>query len=718
MQNRKPRFQEIATLKNLPTLPHILLKLIDACNQETSSIKEVSAIVEKDPALCTKILRLVNSAHYGLRHSVENMNQAVALIGIKAVKNIGICASIYESFTQKRKDLSFNLKLFWWHSLKCAVLSRLLAKAIRYSEPDEAFLSGLLHDIGKLVLWVNFPEQCGELMEEHKDQPESLLADETGLGASHSEVGAWLLEHWNLQSFMVDSVLYHHEPESRISAAFPLVQIVYVANILGREPAHEQEKALKTAKEILGIEEPELERFLLQSDEELQEVAQSLDIEIEPPKSVETPLSEKDLRKQADLVREVQAVSLLLGALQDLMQAEDQNAILQVLRQGLQVLFDVGEVLFFLRDPEKDILFGKTVVQDKKFSVVKDLILPLGMDRSLVIASLRQGKPLNSFAASTDPVAVILDEQIVRYLGKEGIVCLPMSVRQEPVGVIVIGLDKADFSHLSKHFKLLDMFTDQAALALHVDHMRQNRLKTIQSERLSAASTLAREVFHEVNDPLSIIKNYLKVLAIKLSEQNIAQDEIKIINEEIDRVAHILHQLATLSGEEATENQPIDMNALISDLAKIMRESFFKDLKVKFHLDLEPSLPSVVAETYTLKQVFINLIQNAVEAMTEEGNLSIRTRRILTPIEENATGHAETYKGFVEITVSDQGVGIPDEIKDRIFEPFVSSKGSGHRGLGLSAVYNIIKALKGTITFESGRTGGTVFKIELPVPAT
>ena len=125
-----------------------------------------------------------------------------------------------------------------------------------------------------------------------------------------------------------------------------------------------------------------------------------------------------------------------------------------------------------------------------------------------------------------------------------------------------------------------------------------------------------------------------------------------------------------------------------------------------------------MAETYTLKQVFINLIQNAVEAMTEEGNLSIRTRRILTPIEENATGHAETYKGFVEITVSDQGVGIPDEIKDRIFEPFVSSKGSGHRGLGLSAVYNIIKALNGTITFESGRTGGTVFKIELPVPAT
>jgi HD-like signal output (HDOD) protein len=252
MQIRKPLFEKIATLKNLPTLPHILLKLIDACNQESSSLKDVSTIVEKDPSLSSKILRLVNSAHYGLPHRVENMDQAVALIGIKAVKNIAICASVYGSFSQSKRESSFNLKLFWWHSLKCAVLARLIAKKTRYSEPDEAFLSGLLHDIGKLVLWVNFPEQYTALLEEHKDQPERLLADEIRLGGSHCEVGAWLLNRWKLPSFMVDSVLYHHEPRHRILNALSLAQIVYVANILCREPVHEQEEGSKIAEEILG----------------------------------------------------------------------------------------------------------------------------------------------------------------------------------------------------------------------------------------------------------------------------------------------------------------------------------------------------------------------------------------------------------------------------------------------------------------------------------
>jgi len=114
-----------------------------------------------------------------------------------------------------------------------------------------------------------------------------------------------------------------------------------------------------------------------------------------------------------------------------------------------------------------------------------------------------------------------------------------------------------------------------------------------------------------------------------------------------------------------------------------------------------------------LKQVFVNLIKNAVEAMPEGGNLNINTR--LTPnglrkLEKDAIGD-QTY---VEITISDDGSGIPDSIKSRLFEPFVSSKGEGHSGLGLSIAYSIIRELNGTMTCESEQASGTTFKIVLP----
>ncbi len=706
--------QQIATLKNLPTLPHILLKLIDACNQDRGSLKEVSKIVEKDPSLTSKILRLVNSAYYGLPHRVEDISQAVTLTGTNAIKNIAICSSVYEAFNQNKGKGTFNLKAFWWHSLKCAVLARLIAKKTRYNHPDETFLSGLLHDIGKLVLLVNFPEQYEDLLESCKDRPDLLLGGERRLGATHWEVGAWFIHRWNLQSFMADSVLYHHESKSRILDALPLVQIVYVANTLCQKPTQGKEKPFKIAEEVFGFSGPDVEEFISRSDKEAKEVAQSLDIEIEPPKESEGLLSEKDLKKQEDLICEVRDFSLLLGTLQNLLGADDQDGILKAVRQGFQILFDVKDVLFFLHDPDKGVLIGKNISEDKRFSVIEGLIIPLQMEKSLLIKSLRQGKRLDSFGPSNDSVPIILDEQIIRIVGKEGIVCLPMVAGGEHVGVILIGCGQAESYHLLKDSRLLTMFTNQAAMALHVDHLRRSRAKIIQSERLRASSGAVQKVLHEVNNPLGIIKNYLKILGTKLSDQNIAQDEIKIINEEIDRVADTLRKLAAFSEDRIRKNKPVAINALVSDLTKITRESLFKDSKVDLHLDLDPSLPTVMAEKNGLKQVFINLINNAVEAMTGGGNLHIRTRCISSPLDMHLAGHREEYHRYIEITISDDGIGIPDEIKSRLFEPFVSSKGGDHSGLGLSIVHSIIDALNGTIMCESSKNKGTTFKIELP----
>ena len=715
MQIQKPLLLKIATLKNLPTLPHILLKLINACNQDRGSLKDISIIIETDPSLSIKILRLVNSAYYGLPRRVENMEQAVALVGINAIKNIAICASVYEAFNQAKGNAIFNLKLFWWHSLKCAVLSRFIAKKTGYSHPDEAFLSGLLHDIGRLVLWVNFPEQYAELLEAYKDEQHLIIVGETQLGATHSEVGGWLLHRWKLQSLMADSVMYHHEPKSRILNALPLVQIVYVANALCRKPIQGEEKGPKIAKDIFGFSGPDVEEFLYQSEEETKQVAKSLHIEIEQPKGLASPFSESDLKKQKDLVHEVKHFSLLLGTLQDLLVADDQDAILRAIHQGFQILFDLKNVIFFLCDPEKNGLIGKTVTEDKKCSMIKDIIIPMQMEKSLLITSLLQGKPLDSFNWPTDQTRIILDDQIIRLIGKEGVVCLPMFARGERVGVIVIGLDRAEFSHLSKQFKLLSLFSNQAALALHVDYIKRTRLKTIQSERLSASLALSQKVVHEVNTPLSIMKNYLTVMRRKLAEDKVVQEELRIINEEIDRVAHIIRELSDFSEPEILTTDSIEINALLSDLIKVFQESFLQGSNIKAYLELDHLLPSINTDKNRLKQVFINLIQNAVEAMPGGGNIWVSTRYTSNKLDTQFMQDSGRDLGYVEITIRDDGPGIPDTFKTRLFEPFITSKGAGHAGLGLSIVYNTVKELNGTITCESGNENGACFRIVFPI---
>jgi len=715
MQVKKAILNKISTFRNLPTLPHILVNLIAACNEDDVDLGKVSKIVEKDPSLSGKILKLVNSAHYGLPKKIESIHHSINYLGHNTVRNMAIGASICQAFQPPKVNVLFNLKVFWWHSLKCAVLARLIAKKTQYSNPDEVFLTGLLHDIGRLVLWVNQPKEYSELLEKYPGRSDLLLAGEIRQGVTHCEIGAWLLHRWNLQPFMVDAVLYHHESIEKIKTALPLVQIVYAANVLSEKAVQKEKKPNSIIEELCGLTPSQVDEVLAQTDEEVGEVARLLGIEIEEPGESESPVSEKDLEKQEDLAREVRDVSLLLGTLQDLMESHDEDSILSVVYQGLQILFDIREVFFFLYDQEKNCLMGKPVKENEKSSIINDLIISMKTESSLLVASLLQRKALELFLESTDRDTVLIDVQIIRFIGKEGMLCLPMLAHGEYVGTIVVGLDQFEYSHLSKQDRLLNLFSKQAALSLHADQMRRVPLTKIQSERAGASSDIARKVFHEVNNPLTIIKNYLKILGMKLAKQNIAQDEISILNKEIDRIAHILRALTSFSESDVREKGPVDVNAVLSDLVKITKESLRKHSGIDVHLDLKHTLPTVISDENSIKQILVNLIKNAAEAMREGGNLDIKTRHISSHLEGDPAPEGVESKGYVEITLKDDGPGIPDEIKSRLFDPFVTSKGGGHSGLGLSIVHNLVKALNGTLTCESDKGNGTCFKIGLPI---
>ncbi|MBW1682997.1 MAG: HDOD domain-containing protein [Deltaproteobacteria bacterium] len=708
MKEERPDLETLKAFKKLPSLPHILLKVLEACNDPKGSVAELSAIIEKDPALCGKILRVVNSTYFGLRRKVEGIAQAATLLGTNAVRNMVLCASVHEVFRARGSGRGPDLKRYWWHSLKSGILARDLARRVGYANGEEAFLAGLLHDLGKLVLWTNFPREYEELLERYESREELRLAAESKLGATHCQAGGWLLDRWGLPTFVADAVYYHHESLERVMDALPLVRIVFAANVLSQPPTAESEsRAAEVLGVLFGLTAEQVSDMGARAEKEVEEVARSLQIEVSSPAGDDT----NDQLKAAALEKRVQDMSLLLGTLQNLLQAHEERAILRVVDEGFRILFDCTDLFFFLHDPDKEALVGRGVVEEERSALVEGLLVPVSSERSLLVSCLRREEILNSFEGPQDEAPVIIDAQLIRFMGVEGMVCIPLSAHGESVGVVVLGLKEKEFRKLALDFSLLHMFVSQASLALYAQQLRERQWRRIQVERLEAAEAMARKVVHEANNPLGIMKNYLKILGMKLAERGIEQEEIRILNEEIDRVAGILAGLTAFTSRSGTRPpEPVDVNRLLKDLAKITRDSLQQRVGVTLHLDPDPSLPTVMADRDGLKQVVINLVKNAAEAMESRGgNIYLETRRSSKALEQ------DDAKGYVQIIIRDDGPGIPEEVKSKLFEPFVTSKGAGHSGLGLSIVHNLVKKMGGAVVCESEEGKGTRFRIEIPV---
>ncbi len=156
----------------------------------------------------------------------------------------------------------------------------------------------MLHDLGKIILWINFPEQYADLLEKRKGHPDLILAGETQLGANHAEIGAWLLNKWNFQHDIADAVLCHHHSMYSMLNAPPLAQFIFVANLLSNDSGQKIREGLTASQKIFGFTQSVAEEFLRRADDELKTMAESLNIVIEPFKSNDFEYSEDDREKE------------------------------------------------------------------------------------------------------------------------------------------------------------------------------------------------------------------------------------------------------------------------------------------------------------------------------------------------------------------------------------------------------------------------------------
>lgn len=205
---------------------------IDGLLQDpNSSIDDISAVINTDPALATRLLKVVNSPFYGFPSQINTISRAITIVGTRELTHLVLATSVINAFKGIPSSL-INMTEFWRHSLACAIAARYLAKKCGHRATERYFISGLLHNIGSLVLYQSVPELAREAINSAQFGHEVIYkAEQRIVGFDHTEVGLALVKAWRLPNSLGEAVRYHHTPKK--AENFPLeVAVVHIADIL------------------------------------------------------------------------------------------------------------------------------------------------------------------------------------------------------------------------------------------------------------------------------------------------------------------------------------------------------------------------------------------------------------------------------------------------------------------------------------------------------
>lgn len=225
---------KIAQLKDLPTLPTILMECNQRLQDPDTTASDLGDVIKTDQAISSKVLKLVNSAFYGFSGRVSTISQAIVVLGFNTIQNIILSISVFELLPRNADLKGFEISKFWEHSMGCGVISNILGQKLGIEDPEEAFIAGLLHDVGKLIIARIFPEDFLAILKiTHSKKVLFLDAELEVLGITHNQAGEILAKHWKLPSTLIECIAFHHNGTEDMHNK-KLVCIVHLADIITR----------------------------------------------------------------------------------------------------------------------------------------------------------------------------------------------------------------------------------------------------------------------------------------------------------------------------------------------------------------------------------------------------------------------------------------------------------------------------------------------------
>ncbi|HUU28617.1 MAG TPA: HDOD domain-containing protein [archaeon] len=269
----------ILSIEKMPSLPTTVGKVIELANDINSSAKDILAVIQMDPVLTAKVLKLINSAFFALPNKVS-LKQAVVLLGINTIKNLALSSAIIGQMAKNKIMIkNFDQHRFWEHSLGTGIASRLICKKLNPDPQtaEEFFVAGLVHDIGKLVLALAVPAIFSKTIQVAKEKGlTSWDAESQIIGIDHAEVGSMLAQKWALRESLINSTRYHHYPADNQNQ---LTWVIHLANTYVNQKGYSNsddsiyEKRNEGVYDYLGLSENEIGTILESLPEEIEKAS-------------------------------------------------------------------------------------------------------------------------------------------------------------------------------------------------------------------------------------------------------------------------------------------------------------------------------------------------------------------------------------------------------------------------------------------------------------
>lgn len=730
-------------IESLPTLPVIATKLLSLTTSDQSHAREVVELVSADQALTARVLAMCRHADLGLRDDVMTIQRAVVLLGFNAIRNAVLSIKVFETFSNAKPSKGgeaspdgspLDRAAFWRHSLCVGIVAENIARLSRRKElqPSEAFVCGLLHDMGKLALDHLLPKSFARVVElTDLNQGNIAELEKRIIGLDHHTAGKRLAEQWQLPHRLADCIWLHGsawETLPRVEHR-PMIGLITLADAVARQ--HHlgysgnytfKESPAELAKS-LGLDPQILRDACVNLHEELGQKSAALGLDAKPSSEL--------------YLDSIQQANQELGRLNNMLARRSQAA-------GMQ-----GKMLEAISGFHADARPGRGVV-DVLGSVARNFVSTFGQGFGAIIypqgSSGDQGPQwlisqydstgmlehsqyidappgapdIASFDAGA-PGAIHL-AGIVPWVA-DFLVGAPdvRQVKMLPLGcswgtAAILLHDRADLPPWQQTGALIATWGSTIAAAAQHEGARRlgeelaqaNRdlaaaqARITQNESMARLGEMAAGAAHEMNNPLAVIAGRSQLLAMTLPSGTKESKAAKTISDQAHRLSDLITSLRMFAEPPKAAKKPTDVGQMLQEVVRHVRLDF-RDMPAgcEIYLQMKSSIPSVMIDSQQISQAVMELMHNAIQSVPRH---MVQLTCAITPDDE------------LMIQVADDGVGMDAHTLAHALDPFFSAKPAGRRaGMGLPRAQQLVQAHGGRIELRSSHPRGSVVTLFIPI---
>jgi putative nucleotidyltransferase with HDIG domain len=726
-------------LRDLPSLPAVVIKLLELTSDDQADLSEIISLIETDPPLAAKVLSAIRKARFGGGGGADTVEKAVLMLGIQAVRNLVLAVGVLNVFRRVEctpaGGSGFSQAELWKHCLAVGCAAELLAGHLQPKvNPTEAFVGGLLHDLGKIALYTVMPKSYERALRVAASRHGSLAdAEREVLGLDHMIAGKRVGRQWRLPDPITACMWLHHYPPDALPASVEqveLIRIVHVADVLAREMRighsgnHGPVEPSAELAAALGIDAETHAEVIAELASSVEARAQLIDMDDLTGEGLYLEALNRANRELASLNetltarnRELEVRSGVLEACSSFGESLDPSDTVSHVclsaARALQGVLQAASAAVCCR-PESDGAFHIGTYDGSE-----------GSTETVYVGS-QAVKARTACASAAAPTLLMTDWTHSELLGKAGDIlgAEPTStvsvchagrvvgialVTARPGGesrlaasladarplVAAIGSALSNASARSAAEKLAEDLSE-ASRRLHESQQKMLRQRT-----LSMISEMSGGAAHELNNPLSVIAGRAQMLEAETDPGKI-QATARVINEQAHRCSEIVSELLRFAQPQRPHAAKLDLSSLLTELrAGLLERSPLESENLV--LDLSDAALTVYADREQILLALNELVDNALEAMTG------RVPRL------HINCHRDPADDQVVIAIRDNGRGMSAEVLKKAFDPFYSERPAGRgRGMGLCHAYRMVEINGGQLRLESARERGTTALVFLP----